>query len=143
MEISTIEFGSDEYDQMIALRIRALLDPIGIPASYINPEKERDDIFIGAFEDDRIIGCCVLTPADNGRVQLRQMAVSPELQGKGIGAAVVGFAEVLARERRFRFLMMHARDTVLDFYKKCGYSVIGEQFFEVGVGHHKMGKQLS
>jgi predicted GNAT family N-acyltransferase len=39
--------------------------------------------------------------------------------------------------------MMHARDPVIDFYKKCGYLIAGEQFFEVGMGHHKMQKQLS
>jgi len=40
-------------------------------------------------------------------------------------------------------LMMHARDPVLNFYKKCGYEIYGEQFFEVGIGHHKMQKVLS
>ena len=143
MEIKLIGFGSDEYDQMIDLRISALLEPIGVPASYINPEKEREDIFIGAFDNEKIIGCCVLTPRDKDQVQLRQMAVTPGLQGKGIGAAIIGFAEEVARERHFEFLMMHARDPVIDFYKKCGYDIVGEQFFEVGIGHHKMRKQLS
>jgi predicted GNAT family N-acyltransferase len=38
--------------------------------------------------------------------------------------------------------MMHAREPVIDFYKKCGYAIEGDQFFEVGMAHHKMIKQL-
>jgi GNAT superfamily N-acetyltransferase len=142
MEIKTLEFGSEDYDQMLELRIVTLLEPIGVPASYADPEKERDDIFIGAFEDEKIIACCVLTRIDSETVQLRQMAVREDLQGKGIGAAIIEFAESIAREQNYASLVMHARDPVLDFYKKCGYSIDGEQFFEVGMGHHKMRKDL-
>ena len=39
-------------------------------------------------------------------------------------------------------LMMHARDPVMEFYKKSGYEIVGDQFFEVGMGHHRMEKKL-
>jgi hypothetical protein len=38
--------------------------------------------------------------------------------------------------------MMHARNPVIDFYKKCGYDIVGPEFFEVGMGHHRMEKSL-
>ena len=71
------------------------------------------------------------------------MTVREDYRGKKIGAAIVEFAEEVALENNFSILIMHARDPVIDFYKKCGYQVAGEQFFEVGMGHHKMQKQLS
>lgn len=142
MEIKVIRHGSDEYEQMINLRVTQLLLPIGVPASYIQIENEKHDILIGAFENNEMIGCCVLTPRENGIVQLRQMTVREDYRGKKIGAAIVEFAEEVARENNFSILMMHARDPVIDFYKKCGYEIAGEQFFEVGMGHHKMQKQL-
>lgn len=142
MEIRTIDWNSPDYEAMIGLRIYALLEPIGIPASYIHPNSEKDDIYIGAFGDNGIVGCCVLTPKDQRLLQLRQMAVTPRLQGKGLGAQIIRFAEEKARERGFSTLMMHARDPVIDFYKKCGYEIAGPQFFEVGMGHHKMEKKL-
>ena len=142
MTIKTIQHNSSEYEQMIRLRINALLEPIGVPPHYIVPEKEKDDFFIAAFEDREMIGCCVLTPKENGVVQLRQMAVRADYQGKRIGAAVIAFAENVARENGFTILMMHARNPVIAFYKKCGYEIYGEEFFEVGMGHHKMQKQL-
>ena len=143
MNIEIIEPASSEYEQMVRLRIKALLEPIGVPGSYIEPEKEKDDIFIGAFEQNEIIGCCILTRKDALTIQLRQMAVLPQYRGRKIGNAIIQFAERTAKENGYTTLMMHARDPVIDFYKKSGYEIIGEQFFEVGIGHHRMEKKLS
>ena len=137
-----IESGTPDYDAMVALRVRALLEPIGVPASYIDHDDINNDIFIGAFEGENLLGCCVLTPRSEGIMQLRQMVVEPGLQGKGVGAEIVRFAETVSRDRGFHKLMMHARDPVIPFYEKCGYAIAGPQFFEVGIGHHKMDKNL-
>src|SRR4051812_39149379 len=142
MEINIVKPGSEEYEQMIDLRIEALLQPIGIPASYIEPEKEKADLMIGAFDGGKIIGCCVLTRRSENVVQLRQMAVRPGLKGKGIGMAIIRFAERIAVEKGYEVVMMHARDPVIGFYEKCGYEIKGEQFFEVGMGHHRMEKKI-
>ena len=143
MQVSIIQTGTKEYSSMVDLRMRVLLEPIGIPRSYINPVKEKDDVLIGAFENDELIGCCILTRVDQSTLQLRQMAVDGTLQKKGIGRAIISFAEQIANEKGYQTLMMHARDTVIDFYKKNGYSIAGEQFFEVGIGHHRMEKKLT
>jgi predicted GNAT family N-acyltransferase len=142
MEIRIIAHNSDDYEQMVSFRISQLLEPIGVPASYIEREKERRDILIGAFENKEIIGCCVLTPKNDTVIQLRQMTVRNDRREKRIGTAIIEFAEGIARKNNFSLLMMHARNPVIDFYKHCGYEIEGEEFFEVGIGHHKMQKQL-
>lgn len=142
MQLRIIHTGTDEYTQMIDLRMKVLLDPVGIPRSYINPEKERNDILIGAFDGNQLTGCCILTHIDEHTLQLRQMAVDHSLQNKGVGASIIRYAEMIAKEKGYTILMMHARDTVVGFYERCGYDVDGEQFFEVGIGHHKMKKNL-
>ena len=142
MDIRIIHYNTSEYEEMIALRRSQLLEPIGVPASYINIEQEKNDVHIGAFENNKMIGCCVLTPKNQTIIQLRQMTVRSDYRKRKIGTAIVQFAEKIAKENNFRVLMMHARDAVIDFYKKNGYKISGDQFFEVGIGHHKMQKQL-
>jgi len=142
MEIKTLEHNSKEYEEMVRLRISQLLQPIGVPESYINREGEKGDVLIGAFESGEMIGCCVLTPKNNGDMQLRQMAVRSDYRGRRIGAAIIEFAEQVTREKGFSVLMMHARNPVIEFYKRCGYQIDGKEFFEVGIGHHKMQKTL-
>ena len=142
MIIKLIDHGSKDYEEMIRLRLNVLLDPIGIPEHYINKEKEKEDFLIAGFKEDEMIGCCVLTPLENKIIQLRQMAVQINDQSKGVGAAIVKFAESIAVENGFSTIMMHARNQVIGFYTKCGYSIVGNEFFEVGIEHRKMEKAL-
>jgi predicted GNAT family N-acyltransferase len=142
MKIQVIKTTDAAYEQMKALRMEVLLAPIGVPASYINPEKEAKDILVAAFEGEKMIGCCILTDLDGRTLQLRQMAVDTRSQGTGVGAAIITFAEETAEKQGYRLLMMHARDVVIPFYEKCGYTIAGEQFFEVGIPHHRMEKEL-
>jgi predicted GNAT family N-acyltransferase len=104
--------------------------------------QEQEDILIGAFEKDRLVGCCVLTRISQRVVQLRQMAVAKELQGKRIGNAILAYAERVAQEQGFQTLMLHARNAVVLFYQKSGYIITGNQFEEVGIKHYKMEKRL-
>ncbi len=97
---------------------------------------------IAAYKEEQMIGCCILTRLDDATLQLRQMAVDTIVQGKGVGAAIINYAEGLAKENGFQTLMMHARDAVIPFYERCGYAIAGPQFFEVGIAHHRMEKRL-
>jgi GNAT superfamily N-acetyltransferase len=134
--------GTPAYKEMVALRMKVLLNPIGVPRSYINPKQEANDTLIGAYDAGILIGCCILTKVDAGVIQLRQMAVETAFQGRGIGGALLSFAEEVAKDKGCQTLLMHARDPAIPFYEKCGYQVCSEQFFEVGLGHHKMKKTL-
>ena len=127
---------------MIALRLQVLLQPLCVPASYINQEKEKEDILIGAFKQYKLIGCCVLKQKENAIIQLQQMAVYQGEQNKGIGKAIINFAEDVAKEKGNKVLMMHARNPVIPFYSRCGYVIVGEEFLEVGIANRKMEKQL-
>ncbi|MER3465396.1 MAG: hypothetical protein C4329_14280 [Chitinophagaceae bacterium] len=54
MIVRLIQHGSADYEQMIALRLEVLLNPLGVTASYVNREKEMEDFLIGAFEGDQL-----------------------------------------------------------------------------------------
>jgi len=142
MALMQITHGSKEYQQMVKLRDEILRKPLGLSFTPEDLEKEKDDILIGAFDDGKILGCCILTKVAPDTVRLRQMAVVNKQQGKGIGYSIMSYAENLARDKGFRKLIMHARDTAIGFYERCGYRVTGEQFTEVTIPHHVMEKDL-
>ena len=142
MTITIINYGSEAYQQMVALRMEVLRKPLGLTFAESDLKKEETDILIGAFDNGKLIGCCILTPKDAGTMQLRQMAVAPIAQGQQIGTAIVTFAEKLAREKGYNLLMMHARKVAMPFYQKCGYVIRGNEFTEVGLPHFKMEKKL-
>jgi ribosomal protein S18 acetylase RimI-like enzyme len=142
MPLKIIDHGSREYKQMIDLRHQVLRKPLGLEFTKEELEKEKNDMLIAAYEDDRILGCCILTEVEPDKVRLRQMAVISGLQGKGIGRVLMQFAENLARDRGYKKLTMHARKAVIGFYEKLGYKVVGEEFQEVTIPHYVMEKSL-
>lgn len=142
MALKLIDYGSPEYHQMVQLRHDILRKPLGLTFQKEELEEEADDILIGAFEDEKMLGCCMLIETEPGTVRLRQMAVSNNLQGKGIGRALMQFAENIARDRGFKKITMHARKTATGFYEKLGYSISGGEFEEVTLPHVVMEKRL-
>lgn len=142
MPIKQIDYGTSEYDQMITLRNEILRKPLNLSLQADELNNEKNDILIGAFDEEKMLGCCLLTPIDNDVVRLRQMAVQNNLQGKGIGASMMNFAENIARDKGYKKLMMHARKSAIGFYEKLGYKVSGNEFLEITIPHFIMEKKL-
>ena len=142
MALKIIDHGSREYQQMVQLRNDILRKPLKLTLTPEELEKEKDEILIGAFEEEKMLGCCMLIIIDPFTVRLRQMAVLNNLQGKGIGRALMQFAENIARDRGFKKIIMHARKSAAGFYEKLGYQVCGEEFEEVTLPHYEMEKKL-
>lgn len=142
MPIKQIDHGTEEYKQMINLRHELLRKPLNLQFEADELDKEKNDILIGAFEEEKMLGCCLLTRIDKDCVRLRQMAVQNNLQGKGIGAAMLNFAENIARDAGYKKITMHARLTAIGFYKKIGYKTAGSEFLELSIPHFMMEKKL-
>ncbi len=142
MALKIIDHGTPEYHQMVKLREDILRRPLGLGFTPEELESEKDNMLIAAFEDEQMLGCCMLVEEQPGTVRLRQMAVLNNLQGKGIGRALMSFAENIARDRGYKILRMHAREHAIGFYEKVGYKVSGDKFVEVTIPHYVMEKQL-
>lgn len=142
MPIKQIDHGTKEYQQMVELRNEILRKPLGLSFDRKELDREKDDILIAALEEDKMLGCCLLTKVDNQCVRLRQMAVQNNLQGKGIGATMMNYAENVARDAGYNKIIMHARKTAIGFYEKLGYKVTGDEFEEITIPHFIMEKKL-
>jgi predicted GNAT family N-acyltransferase len=142
MALKIIDHGTIEYQQMVKLRDDVLRKPLGLGFDQQELEGEKENMLIGAFDDDDLLGCCMLVEEKPGTVRLRQMAVLNDVQGKGIGRALMNFAEILARDGGYKILSMHARKHAVGFYEKMGYRVAGDEFMEVTIPHYLMEKKL-
>ena len=142
MALKIIDHGTPEYQQMVKLRDDILRKPLGLTFTEQELENEKENMLIGAFEEEDMLGCCMLVEENPSTVRLRQMAVLNDLQGKGIGRALMNFAENLARDRGYKTLSMHARKNTIGFYEKMGYKVASDEFTEITIPHIIMEKQL-
>lgn len=142
MPVKIIDHGSKEYSQMVELRRQILRKPLGLDFTADDLEQEKEHIHIAIYEDEQMLGCCMLIQVAPATVQLRQMAVKAGLQGKGIGRVLMQFAENIARDRGNKKMIMHARKVAVGFYEKLGYKITGEEFMEVTIPHYEMEKDL-
>jgi len=142
MALKIIDHGTADYRQMVELRLQLLRKPLGLSFTPDELEKEKSDILLGCFEEDKLEACCILTEVDPSTVRLRQMAVGAALQGKGIGRVLMNFAENIARDRKYSRLTMHARKSAVGFYEKSGYRICSDEFTEVTIPHFVMEKEL-
>lgn len=140
ISIQQVETGTPEYLQVYELREAILRKPIGL--SLANEDLSKDDIILSASENGKVIGCLMLTHKDADTIKFRQMAVAEEMQGRKIGNELMHEAEKLSKEKGYKKVSLHARETAVGFYSKLGYTITSALFTEVGIPHYAMEKEL-
>jgi predicted N-acetyltransferase YhbS len=142
MELVHIEHGGGLYQQAKQLRLAVLRLPLRRVLTAADLEGEEKQLHFVALENGLVIGTVTMKPLSKTEVKLRQMAISPTHQGKGIGKQLVAYAEEPFRKLGFTRVTISARETAKAFYERIGYSVDGEPFTEVGLPHLPMVKEL-
>jgi ribosomal protein S18 acetylase RimI-like enzyme len=84
--------------------------------------------FVGAFSGDRLVGyaCFGSTPSTDRTYDLYWIAVHPDAQRSGVGAALMADVERQLEERRARLLVIETSSradyaSTRKFYRKHGY----------------------
>ena len=142
MEIRTFRQTDPEYLLSLILRYKILRIPLGLTFSSADLAKDKDDIHIGVFGEEEIFASLILTDHGDHSIKMRQVVVDDRHQGQGIGKKLVQYADSYAREKGYRLIHCHARDTAKQFYLKLGYKVVGDEFTEIGIKHYYMEKLL-
>jgi ribosomal protein S18 acetylase RimI-like enzyme len=139
-----IVFGSAEYRLECGLRNEVLRKPLGLSLTVEELAREEDQLHFGLFEPDGDLVACVvavkLSPTD---ARIRQMAVSPTHQRKGLGKRLMNELEANLRSRGFTNLVLHARASAVGFYETLGYTIVGGEFMDVTVPHFRMVKVIA
>ena len=81
---------------------------------------ERGTMYV--LEDDGVKAECVVTDEGNGILELKNIAVEPEVHGRGYGKALV---ELLIRTYADRYVTMQVgtgdSPSTIPFYESCGF----------------------
>jgi ribosomal protein S18 acetylase RimI-like enzyme len=131
------------YPEELELRFRVLREPLGFPRSAVTFPFEAASLHLVLRQGGAVVGCVLFHPEDAQGGRLFQMAVTPSLQGRGLGARLVTALEAELGRRGFSHVHLHARATVAPFYERLGYAVYGEPFTEVNIPHRHMRKALA
>ena len=142
LQIREINYNSPDYMQELELRDKVLRKPLGMSLSDDNLEADKDDVHIGAFVDNKLVGVLILTRLNRNEVKMRQVAVGEEMRSKKIGSKMVAYAELFSTNLHYTTMLLNARKTAVGFYEKLGYNKVGNEFLEINIPHFKMYKFL-
>jgi 8-oxo-dGTP pyrophosphatase MutT (NUDIX family)/N-acetylglutamate synthase-like GNAT family acetyltransferase len=142
-ELHFISPGHSLYPEELELRFRVLREPLGLARSEVTFPFEDQSLHLVASQAGTVVGCVLFHPEDAHGGRLFQMAVTPALQGRGLGARLVTALEEELRRRGFTHVHLHARANVVPFYERLGYEVYGEPFTERTIPHRHMRKTLA
>jgi predicted GNAT family N-acyltransferase len=142
MEVKLIPNTPEALQELYALRQLILREPLGLNLFEEDLAAEENEIKIGAFITDKLVGCLMLKIVNNKTLKLRQMAVNTTFQGKQIGKQLVLFAEHWGQEQGYNCIELHARESAIKFYEKLNYQTSSEVFTEVGINHVCMYKLM-
>lgn len=137
MEIRKIETDKKEYLSLLLLAD----EQEGMIDRYL----EQGDMYV--LDDGGVRAECVVTDEGNGILELKNLAVRPDSQGKGYGRQMIRFVADTYR-KRFRILQVGTGDSpaTIPFYEKCGFrrSHVVRNFFTEHYDHpiYEGGKRL-
>lgn len=126
--------------ELIDLRHRVLRAGLHVETAHFEGDDEPDAVHLAAEWDGRVVGCCTLIRRPfEGRDgwQLRGMAVEPELQRLGIGAALLAEVDRFMRTQPPDLLLWcNARVPASGFYERLGWRIVSEVFDISTAGPH-------
>lgn len=136
-----LRYGSDEYQQALLLREEVLRKPFGLAVLPEEIAAEKNHIHIAGYLNNELSATAGLVPEGNV-IKMQRVAIKENLQGRGIGSALMAFCEAYAKRHHFEALYCYARETAVSFYLKHHYAIESLSFNEDGIPHQKMKKQL-
>ena len=134
-----------EISQYYFLRWKILRKPLGQKNKIVKDDKEKDSIhaIVKDLRDNNILGVGKFHSINRYDCQIRFMAVDSNYQKKGYGTLILKFLENEAKKIGINKVILHSRESALDFYKKNGYLVENKSHILMGkIQHWKMYKNI-
>lgn len=129
-------------------RARAVRAPVFIEEQGIHRDDEwdaLDDTAVHAVVGNRLGGSVAtgrLLAEAAGVARIGRVAVLRLLRGAGLGEAVIGALETVARARGDTEVRLSSQRSAVGFYRRLGYETQGEPYEEAGIPHIGMRRSL-
>ena len=142
MQIKEINYYSEEYQKLLNFRFNNLRKPLNLKWSKEDLLNENQQNHFALKNQSEIVGSFCLKKIDYSTIRLRQMAIEKKWQRQGYGSSILKFTEKFAIKNNYKKIIIIARLSALDFYKKNFFKTSGNIFIDLTVNSIKMYKDL-
>ncbi|HRB72141.1 GNAT family N-acetyltransferase [Flavobacterium sp. WV_118_3] len=128
----------DAYGAILSeAQLDYMLDQIyAIPA--LEQQRQNGQQFVLAEEDGVYYGFASFqVNYKEGKTKLHKIYVLPQTQGKGVGKSLLQYVESTVDQNKNSALLLNVNrfNKAIDFYRKQGFEVIGEEDIAIGEGY--------
>ena len=123
-------------------RFQNLRKPLNLEWSKNDLMNEDQQNHFALKNQNEIVGSFCLKKIDCSTIRLRQMAIEKKLQKQGYGSSILKFTEKFAIMNNYKKIIIIARLSAIDFYKKKFFKTSGNIFIDVTVKSIKMYKEI-
>ena len=131
-----------ELKDAFRIRRQVFITEQHIPPNLEYDEDDRTALHMLAKDEQKAIGTARVLFLSNNQAKLERLAVLKSFRGRGIGSEIISFLEKELKNQGVEKVILHAQCRAIAFYKSCGYQEPSTPFWEVGIKHIKMQKQL-
>ena len=142
MQIKEINYHSEEYQRLLNFRFNNLRKPLNLNWSKEDLLNENQQNHFALKNQSEIVGSFCLKKIDCSTIRLRQMAIEKKWQRQGYGSSILKFTEKFAIKNNYKKIIIIARLSALDFYKKKFFKTSGNIFTHVKVNSINMYKKI-
>ena len=142
MQIKEINYHSEEYQRLLNFRFNNLRKPLNLNWSEEDLLNENQQNHFALKNQSEIVGSFCLKKIDCSTIRLRQMAIEKKWQRQGYGSSILKFTEKFAIKNNYKKIIIIARLSALDFYKKNFFKTSGNIFTYVTVNSINMYKKI-
>lgn len=131
----------DELRDALALRHQVFCVEQGVPQREEVDGRDSEGIHLVAIANGQLLATCRLLVV--GRtVQFSRLAVRPSARRRGIATALLEEADAESRVAGAARIVLHAQTYARSLYDRVGYRPRGSVFWEAGIEHVAMEKEL-
>ncbi|MCW3086004.1 MAG: acyltransferase [Bacteroidetes bacterium] len=135
---------TQQFEAYYLLRYQVLRQPWNQPpGSEKDNDEASSDHAMACDQNNTVLGVCRLQMNSATEAQLRYMGVKTDTQGLGIGKKLITYMEQKALQKGAEKMILQARENAVDFYTKCGYTIVEKSYLMWGqIQHYLMEKAL-
>ena len=134
--------GDVELQEAFEVRRQVFVREQGISEDLVFDGHDREALHVVVKDVESAIGSARVRFLGDNQAKLERMAVSKHYRRKGIGREMLLFLDTVWKDKQVQQVIIHAQLEIVPFYKLCGFDELGSPFWEAGIKHMKMRKQI-
>ena len=131
-----------ELKRAFELRKKVFVEEQGVAESLEFDGNDGQALHIVVMDGERVIGTARVLFLTAKQAKIERMAILKSFRRKGIGRKLIYYLNEDLSKRQVAQVVLHAQYSVVAFYKACGFEESGSPFWEAGIKHIKMLRQL-